>query len=284
MTCPSCGGTGRRDRPGLSTLTVWTCTGCGLLTSDIRTAGTISYAEVDDAAYEAAIGTLRRRQGIDVLRFVLPYARRAEWLDIGCGPGYLLAEARGAGFAIRGIEPDVKAAALARTRLGEDAVRHDTFREARHASADVVSTLDVLEHVPVAELGDFASRVRATLRPGGVWVIKVPSSEGLFFRVAHALRLRRQLERLWQADHAWPHTVYFDRGTLAAFLRRNGFEVVAHRYLSEVPLSTAVARLTMRGDVPRWQAVLALPAIAMVNAIEALRRKSDALVVVARPR
>lgn len=283
MTCPSCDGTGRHDRPVLAALTVRTCTGCGLRTSDIRSSGGISYAEVDDAAYEAAIGTLRRRQVRDVLRFAMPHARRGEWLDIGCGPGYLLAEARGAGFAIRGIEPDAKAAALARTRLG-DVVRHDTFREAEQASTDVVSTLDVLEHVPVVELAEFAARVRDTLRPGGVWVIKVPSSEGLFFRVAHALRLRRQIERLWQVDHAWPHTVYFDRATLGAFLRRNGFDVVAHRYLAEVPLSTAVARLTMLGDVPRWQALLGLPAIAVVNAIEALRRKSDALVMVARPR
>lgn len=282
MICPSCDGTGRHERPVLAALTVRTCTGCGLLTSDIRTSGAISYAEVDDGAYDAAIGTLRRRQAIDVLRFALPHAPRGEWLDVGCGPGYLLAEARGAGFAIRGIEPDAKAAALARTRLGEGVVRHDTFREAEHASADVVSTLDVLEHVPVADLGDFPSRVRATLRPGGVWVIKVPSSEGLFFRVAHALRLRRQIERLWQVGHAWPHTVYFDRATLAALLRRHGFDVIAHRYLSEVPLSTAVARLTMLGNVPRWQALLGLPAIAMVNAIEALRRKSDALVMVAR--
>ena len=283
MICPACGAAGRRVRPVLAALTVVTCTGCGFLRSEIRENGAISYAEVDDAAYEAAIGTLRRRQVIDVLRFAMPHARRGEWLDVGCGPGYLLTEARGAGFGIRGIEPDAKAAALARTRLGEDVVRHDTFREAEYASADVVSTLDVLEHVPVAELGDFASRVRTTLRPGGVWVIKVPSSEGLFFRVAHALRLRRQIERLWQVDHAWPHTVYFDRGTLAAFLRRHGFDVVAHRYLAEVPLSTAVARLTMLGEVPRWQALLGLPAIAAVNAIEALRRKSDALVMVARP-
>jgi hypothetical protein len=60
--------------------------------------------------------------------------------------------------------------------------------------------------------------------------------------------------------------------------------VIAQRYVAEVPLSTAVARLTMLRNVPRWQALLALPAIAAVNAIEGMRRKSDALVVLARPR
>lgn len=265
-----------------------TCAGCGVRTSSIEASGAISYAEVDDAAYEAAIGALRRQQAGAVLRFAQPHATRGEWLDVGCGPGYLLAEARAAGFRVRGIEPDPKAAALARARLGDDAVRHDVFREAEDATADVISTLDVLEHVAVAELADFASRVRRTLRhvdrQEGLWVIKVPSSEGLFFRIAHAFGLRTQLERLWQVDHAWPHTIYFDRRTLTAFLERHGFAVVAHRYMAEVPLSTAVARLTMLGNMPRWQALLALPLIAAINVVEAVRRKSDALVVLARPR
>jgi SAM-dependent methyltransferase len=282
MTCPACGATERTARPLFAALTVRRCVTCGLLTSEIRTAGAVSYNDVDDTLYEAAIGMLRRRQAIDVLRFVQPHATNGGvWLDIGCGPGYLLAEARAAGFPIRGIEPDAKAAALARARLGEDAVRHDIFRGAD--DADIVSTLDVLEHVPVAELANFASRVRQSLRSGGVWAIKVPSTEGLFFRVAHALRLRRQLVRLWQSEYAWPHTVYFDRATLTSFLGRNGFDVVSHRYLAEVPLATAKARLTMMKDVPRWQALLGLPAIAAVNLIETLRRKSDALVVLARP-
>lgn len=281
MTCPACGATERTARSLFAALTIRRCVACGLLTSEIRTAGAVSYNDVDDSLYESAIGMLRRRQAIEVLRLAEPHATKGGvWLDVGCGPGFLLAEARAAGFQIRGIEPDTKAAALARARLGDDAVRHDTFRAAE--KADVVSTLDVLEHVPVEELADFASRVRQSLRSGGLWAIKVPSTEGLFFRVAHALRLRRQLVRLWQSEYAWPHTVYFSRATLTAFLARNGFHVVAHRYLSEVPLATAKARLTMMKDVPRWQAILALPAIALVNLIEALRRKSDALVVLAK--
>jgi 2-polyprenyl-3-methyl-5-hydroxy-6-metoxy-1,4-benzoquinol methylase len=267
----------------LDTLSVQRCARCGFLASELASNGTIGYAEVDDTAYEAAIGALRRAQAAEVLRFTRPHVPEGDWLDVGCGPGFLLAEARAAGFRVIGIEPDAKAAALARERLGADAVRHDVFREAADP-ADVVSTLDVLEHVPLADLPDFATRVRRTLRDGGAWVIKVPSSEGLFFRIAHALRLRTQIERLWQLGHEFPHTVYFDRRTLTAFLERHGFAVVAHRYLQEVPLRGAVARLTLLGDMPRWQALLALPPVAAINALEPLRRRSDALLLVARPR
>jgi SAM-dependent methyltransferase len=283
MNCPACGATEWRARRVLDTLTVLTCAGCTLLRSELSADGAISYAEVDENAYEASIGTLRRSQAAGILRFARAHVTAGDWLDVGCGPGYLLAQAREAGFRVRGIEPDLKAATLARARLGDGAVRHDSFREAEDSSADVVSMLDVLEHVPVAELPDFASRVRRTLRDGGAWVIKVPSSEGLFFRIAHAFRMRGQLDRLWQIGYAWPHTVYFARPTLTRFLERHGFTVAAHRYLAEVPLATAVSRLTMLGQMPRWQAFAALPAIAAVNAVEALRGKSDALVMVARP-
>jgi SAM-dependent methyltransferase len=283
VICPACGASDGRARRVLPALTVRRCANCGLLTSDI-TPGAISYADVDEDTYEAAIGALRRAQAVQVLRLARAHVEAGEWLDVGCGPGYLLAEARAAGFRVRGIEPDAKAAALARERLGAEAIRHDAFREAEEASADVVSTLDVLEHVPVDALPDFASRVRRSLRPGGAWVIKVPSTEGLFFRIAHALRLRGQIGRLWQVDHAWPHTVYFDHSTLTVFLARHGFEVVARRFLSEVPLRGAVARLTMHHTVPRWQVLPALPAIAAVNALEWMRGKSDALIMVARPR
>lgn len=283
MICPACGTSEWHARRVLEQLTVRTCSQCGFLAGESGSAPAISYEQVDDAAYEAALGELRRAQAAEILRFVRAYATGGTWLDIGCGPGYLLEEAAAVGFRVRGIEPDAKAASLARTRLGEDAVRHDLFREQETEAVDVLSTLDVLEHIPVAELPDFAERIHRSLRPDGVWVIKAPSAEGLFFRIAHTLGLRAQIERLWQVGHVSPHTVYFTHATLTAFLRRHGFDVVAHRYFAEVPLRNAVARLTMLGTMPRWQAVLVLPVIAAINAIERVRGKSDALAVIARP-
>ena len=115
-------------------------------------------------------------------------------------------------------------------------------------------------------------------------MIKVPSSEGLFFRVAHALRIASAVKRLWQSDYASPHTVYFDLPTLTRFLVKHGFDVVASRYLDEVPDGTAVDRLTLDGSMPRWKARLAVPLFFAINRIERMRGKSDALVVLARPR
>jgi 2-polyprenyl-3-methyl-5-hydroxy-6-metoxy-1,4-benzoquinol methylase len=284
MTCPACGGSAWRARDVLARLVVRTCSACGLRASRIDADRSISYAQLEDTAYRSAIGRLRQRQASEIVKLARANVPRGAWLDIGCGPGYLLTEAANAGFSVRGIEPDPKAASLACERIGGDAVREGFFRESETPAVDVISTLDVLEHIELSDLPAFANDVRKSLRSGGVWVIKVPSTDGLYFRIAHALGLTRQIERVWQIGYRSPHTVYFAYSTLVRFLALNGFEVTARRYLQEMPLHTAVARLTMDGKTASWQAILAMPAIAMVNAIEWMRRKSDALVVIARPK
>lgn len=91
------------------------------------------------------------------------------------------------------------------------------------------------------------------------------------------------MRRLWQADYEHPHTLYFDRATLTRFLAASGFEVLAVRYLDELPVATAVDRLTLDGGMPRWLARLALPLLVAVSVLERLRGKSDALVILAKP-
>ncbi len=120
-------------------------------------------------------------------------------------------------------------------------------------------------------------------------MIKVPTTEGLYYRIADALvRMAPRLggpvvKRLWQTDYEYPHTVYFDRRSLATWLSRHGFDVVDLRYLPEVPRGTAIDRLTIDSRIPGWQAYLMAPAIYVVNLVEAVRRRSDALLVLARP-
>jgi 2-polyprenyl-3-methyl-5-hydroxy-6-metoxy-1,4-benzoquinol methylase len=211
-------------------------------------------------------------------------------LDVGCGFGSFLIRARAAGYAVAGIEPDAHACAGACQVLGEGVVRQGTLLQVRPAaaSADVVATLDVLEHVPPADHVAFARAMAGVLAPGGIWVIKVPSTEGLYYRLsALAARLvpwvgATFMRRLWQTDYEFPHTVYFDRRSLQAWLHRHGFVVVDVRYLPEVPARTIIDRLTHDGDIGRGQAYLMAPAVSVINVIEWLRRRSDALVVIAR--
>src|SRR5688572_17592860 len=235
--CPVCGGE-RFDERVIASLTILRCVTCGLRISRIAQTKGTNYADVDDRAYLESIGRVRRTQGEEIVALVRRHGGAGEWLDVGCGFGYVLEAAQSAGFRARGIEPDANAAKAARERVR--AVEKG-FLDDSTPAADLLSTLDVLEHLE--DINAFAQLVKRKTR--ALWVIKVPSSEGLFFRVAHALRIGSAVKRLWQSEYAHPHTVYFDLRTLTRFLAKHGFEVVASRYLDEVPNGTVVDRLTL---------------------------------------
>ena len=198
--------------------------------------------------------------------------------------------AKRAGHGVMGIEPDSTAAAHARALVGEDAVRHGLMKEDTldDRSVDVISTLDVLEHISADALTDWARLIFRKLRHEGLWVIKVPSTEGLYFRIAHwVIAIWRPLavgvvKRLWQTDYEYPHTVYFNQLTLKRYLVKNGFEPLAWIYLQDVPNRTVMDRLMMDETIPRWLAPLIAPAFYIINLVDSLRGISDALLTVAR--
>ncbi|HVR40461.1 MAG TPA: methyltransferase domain-containing protein [Thermoanaerobaculia bacterium] len=263
-------------------MSVATCRTCGLKISTIDAPPTLSYGAIDHAAYEQSIGILRRIQAESIVRAVRTLVEPPRsWTDVGCGFGFLLAAAHAHGFAVHGIEPDRSACAEARARVGN--VECGEFDRVL-TDVDVLSTLDVIEHIPPDRLGEFATRVRESLREGGVWVIKVPSSEGLAFRVAHlAPRLAAgAVKRLWQFGYTHPHTVYFNEKSLRAFVTRHGFEVASVRYVSDFPVRTIVPRLRIDASITRWQVPLFASALFAIRAVEGVWRKTDALVMIVR--
>jgi SAM-dependent methyltransferase len=293
--CPSCGGTLFTDRRVLPDLATSTCSSCGLILSTGERSGSAvpEFALVDPDGYLRSVGASRRRQAAEILPWLTRHVPPgATLLDVGCSFGFFLEAAREAGFRIRGIEPDPQAYAYAQTLLGEGIVRQGTLDgdTAAPASADVVATLDVIEHIAPDDHQAFAGVIRSVLRPGGVWVIKVPSTEGLYYKMSDLLvRLYPRagaslVRRLWQTRYEYPHLVYFSLQSLHLWLERFGFRVVGSRYLPEVPAGTIIDRLTTDGEIGRANAYLAVPAVLGVTLIDSIRRKSDALVVFTRPR
>ena len=291
--CPACGGGSFVDRRVADHLGTHTCEACGLILSSMRRRKPKmgQYANVDLRAYLASVGALRHEQSSQILALLQPHARPgARVLDVGCGFGSFLQRARDAGYAVAGIEADAHACAGACELLGPGVVQQGTLPQVRPpaGSADVVTTLDVLEHVPPEGQAAFAHVIADALAPGGVWAIKVPSTEGLYYRVSSMLartapRLGAAfMHRLWQTDYEFPHTVYFDRRSLERWLHRHGFAIVDHRYVPEVPTRTIIDRLTHDGDISRAMAYALAPAVCVINVMEWLRRRSDALVVLAR--
>jgi SAM-dependent methyltransferase len=110
--------------------------------------------------------------------------RPAAILDLGCGPGDMLARCRELGHTVVGVEPDPKprATALARGLDVYSGTAEDLPEPIRGQTFDVILALHVIHHCidPVAALGNLAGR----LAPGGRLICEVPNHECLGARWA----------------------------------------------------------------------------------------------------
>ena len=145
-------------------------------------------------------------------------------LDVGCGPGWFLSLAGTHGFRASGIEVDARVAALGRAQGLE--ITTATFPGGTSGNTyDVITFNDVFEHL--ADPGMVLGAVRDALTEQGLLVLNLPSSEGIIYRVAEALRclhIYAPLERMWQRGFESPHLFYYKRDNLTRMVTRYGFE------------------------------------------------------------
>jgi SAM-dependent methyltransferase len=138
-------------------------------------------------------------------------------LDVGCGPGLLLDEARRRGWTARGVDLSAWAVGQARAR-GIDAL-HGTLSDAAFPAGlfDAVFMVDVLEHLtdPVGTLLE-ATRV---LRPGGSLCVVTPDADSAAARLLGS--------RWWGMLPG--HIVLFPRAVTVELIRTLGYEVRGSR-------------------------------------------------------
>src|SRR4051812_1124269 len=193
------------------------CARCGTVQQPSRPAeGTLAdlYREMEDDAYLAEEAGRRAT----ARRLVALIERRrgpGRLLDVGCGHGLLLDEARQRGWRGSGLEVAAGAAAYARS-LGLD-VREDpveALAPGRDGPYDAIVLADVIEHLddPVAAVRSCA----ALLADGGVLCVVTPDPASRTARVAGA--------RWWALLPG--HTFLLPRATLRAVLAGEGLEPV----------------------------------------------------------
>jgi SAM-dependent methyltransferase len=92
-------------------------------------------------------------------------------LDVGCGTGRSLVALRAAGFEATGVDPSQGMMAIARERLGADAVLEVgslPHLPAGPAVSLVTAFNDILNCVGTSQVGDAIASMAARLEPGGV--------------------------------------------------------------------------------------------------------------------
>ena len=171
------------------------------------------YRDMRDDAYLAEEAG-RRRTARRLLDSIGRYAPAGRLLDVGCGHGLLLDEARRRGYEVDGVELSSTAASYARDVLGLH-VREIPLAELE-PSGDGYGTIvmaDVLEHLddPVGAI----RRCRELLRPGGVLCVVTPDPSSPTARLAGS--------RWWGLLPA--HTFLIPRVTLRELIAAEGLVI-----------------------------------------------------------
>jgi SAM-dependent methyltransferase len=237
QTCAICGGSTALLHPGTSEALpaaafsptchetglhgdLWRCAHCGTIVQPSLPVGgrlVDLYRDTDDAAYLAEEAG-RRATARRLLALVERRAAPGRLLEVGCGHGLLLDEARRRGWTVLGLEPSSASRAHAREALGLEVLDRtlDAFCD---GPFDAVVLADVLEH-----LDDPVRAVRACtalLGRDGVLLVVTPNPASATARIAGA--------RWWGFLPA--HTYLLPRRTLRAVLAGEGLEPVEDRGL-----------------------------------------------------
>lgn len=236
------------------------CAQCGLVRTDPPPAPSPS----DDGIYGSDYFTernayLSRRDEFNQYFVALMDQVAAEkpggrLLDVGCGPGLLLEEARRRGYTVAGCDVSAWAVEYARQR-GLDA-RAGLLEALAYptASIDVALANHTLEHVP--DPLPFLREMGRILKPDGLLVIGVPNFGSLMSAV-----MRERWHALLPDQHYW----HFTPATLARMLRAAGFaprrihtQTGSHKHASRARALALNAVVVIANIVNRGENLLAL--------------------------
>lgn len=199
IRCEVCGSIMRNKKTWL-----YRCGECGFLISTLHPA---------EGTGIPGLEVLRRRNFeiiLDQLEEMRPLAE-SRILEVGSAWGWFLEEALRRGAKARGIEPEAVNAEL--TRLHGVDVETGFFpadlRDRR--PYDMIFFNDVFEHLPAPSI--IIKESQQLLKPDGLLILNLPSSDGILFKVATMLDVCGSsgwLDRLWQKGFPSPHVSYFN--------------------------------------------------------------------------
>lgn len=165
--------------------------------------------------------TLEAFYGARVARWASAKSSRGSVLEIGCGPGLMLAAFSHRGWKTLGIERNEEAAARARCVPGVEIMSAPLEQLPADARFDLIIMFQVLEHIrdPVALLKECARR----LAPNGQLIVSVPNFSSWQSRFAGPRWLHLDVPR---------HLLHFNPQTLASTFERAGLKLSEVRYES----------------------------------------------------
>lgn len=213
--------------------------------------GTRRQPSSEHGAWLAKLLPLRRQKRDAEFRY-LPKPRPGQrLLDIGCGNGDFLVNARDAGWDVVGIDPDAKAVAVAAQRGLEVGTGSIELFAGASGCFDAITLSHVLEHLH--EPLPFIRSVHRLLKADGVLFVDTPNIES---------RGARRWGRNWRGLETPRHLVLFSRMGLIGMLQAGGFGQIETKRRTAVRQSIYLASLRMQlGKSPDGGQPRRLPAM-----------------------
>jgi 2-polyprenyl-3-methyl-5-hydroxy-6-metoxy-1,4-benzoquinol methylase len=173
--------------------------------------GASGYADTSYAAQEAALRATFQRLLHNLAKRGLT---GGHLLEIGCGYGYLLDQARPFFSSRTATDFSPEAAEIARA-TGAEVFVGGVEQIPPEARFDCILATQVIEHV--YEPLPFVKRLAGHTKPGGHIVLATPDIGGV---------LSRFMRRRWPSFKAPEHVLYFDFRTLSSLMCRGGLDAV----------------------------------------------------------
>jgi len=173
-----------------------------------------AYDRVSEAYFDSQENDPRYVQFYKTLEQVVKqYVSGRTILDVGCGDGVFLSTLSD-GWSRHGLEPSASGANIAKNKnLDVACATLDT--SAKQYQVDVVSALDVIEHV--IDPHQFVESFKAHLRPRGVVLLLTGDAGSYPARIAGPQ---------WSYLRWCGHTSVFSRSGLRMLLESHGFEIL----------------------------------------------------------
>lgn len=204
--------------------------------------GTTYYGTSGRRRFPAPVEWLQNRlYGRRARRVTAAAGRTGRVLDVGCGPGHLLARFVARGWQGIGTEATEEAARIPRERHGLDVRAGELHAQAFASNEfDVVVSWHSLEHM--REPGRVLDEIARVLKPGGVLFISVPNFSSREAQANPAAWFHLDVPR---------HLHHFPAAVLRDALHRRGFQVEAE--------SGSAPEYDVFSLVQTWQNRLGLP-------------------------
>ncbi len=156
-------------------------------------------------------------QGVSsrIIKQIKKYQKKGKLLDVGSSYGLFLNEARRAGFDVFGVEKEKEATDYSKKRFNLK-IFNNYFENLKGGQYDIVSFIDVLEHLPNLKL--VLAKTKKLLKSDGILFIQCPNLQSLVFKLT---------KEKWNWLLPNVHLYHFSIKSLKKVLEENGFRVLS---------------------------------------------------------